>query len=221
MIKRDSQSYVLLKIISILFGIQVIRIIINLIIFQFVDKSALNSDIITLSEMLLFTVLILWISRKRNINLSIFPHNQRKGIIIRYFIITVVVLFIIISTPIFSGGFSFNIIITLALSTIATPIFEEVIFRGYVWNELKHYYRSEIIIYILNTILFAIWHIGYVDNIGFKIALRGDITGLPFIVFMKVTTGLCFGIIIGFARYKLKNCYAAILLHSFMNAFGR
>ncbi|WP_368488841.1 CPBP family glutamic-type intramembrane protease [Clostridium sp. BJN0013] len=49
----------------------------------------------------------------------------------------------------------------------------------------------------------------------------GSNSGLPFVMFMKVITGLCFGIIIGFIRYKLKNCYATILIHSFMNIFGR
>jgi len=42
-----------------------------------------------------------------------------------------------------------------------------------------------------------------------------------FTMLMKVVIGLCFGIIIGLARYKTKNCYATILMHSIMNVFGR
>ncbi|MFL0195877.1 type II CAAX prenyl endopeptidase Rce1 family protein [Clostridium sp. WILCCON 0269] len=49
------------------------------------------------------------------------------------------------------GSFHLNVIISLILSTIATPIFEELIFRGYVWNEFKHYYKNEFIIYVIST----------------------------------------------------------------------
>lgn len=221
MINKSSKIYSLLKIMIILFGIQVIRIIINQIVFQFVEKNVLNSDLVTLLEMLLFAVLIILICRKRNINLSIFPDAQRKGSKTRYTISTVIIVLLIIATPIFNGGLSLNIIIPLILSTIATPVFEELIFRGYVWNELKHYYKNELIVYIISTLIFAIWHLGYADSIWFRVTLMGNNSGFPFIIFMKVITGLCFGIVIGFVRYKLKNCYAAILMHSFMNIFGK
>lgn len=221
MIDRNSKIHSLLKIIAILLGIQVIRIIIKQIFFQFINKSALNNDLISLLEMILFVIFILLLCRKRNINLSIFPNNKSIGTKIKYSITTIVVLFLIISTPIFNGGLSSDVIIPLILSTITTPIFEELVFRGYVWNELKHYYRNESTIYIINTLLFAIWHLGYVDSIWLKMTLMGATTGIPFSMFMKVITGLCFGIVIGFVRYKLKNCYATMLVHSFMNIFGR
>ncbi|MBL4937797.1 CPBP family intramembrane metalloprotease [Clostridium sp. YIM B02515] len=46
----------------------------------------------------------------------------------------------------------------LISSTIAIPIFEELLFRGYVWNELKQNYKSDLTFYVVNTVLFAIWH---------------------------------------------------------------
>ena len=81
--------------------------------------------------------------------------------------------------------------------------------------------RNESTIYIINTLLFTIWHLGYIDSIWLKITLLAASTGVPFAMFMKVITGLCFGIVIGFVRYKLKNCYSTMLVHSFMNIFGR
>ncbi|MDV3425976.1 MAG: CPBP family intramembrane metalloprotease [Bacillota bacterium] len=215
------EVYLLLKIISILSGIQAIRIIMKEIFFQFIRRSALNNDLITIFQMILFTVIIFVICKKRNISLSIFPDIQSKSNKIGYFIITVIVLFFIISTPVFNAGLSYEVIIPIILSTIATPIFEELIFRGYVWNEFKHYHTNEFTVYIITTLLFAIWHLGYADSIWLKMTLMGYTTGFLFAMFMKVITGLCFGIIIGLVRYKLKNCYATMLLHSFMNIFGR
>jgi membrane protease YdiL (CAAX protease family) len=218
---RSKKTYSLLKITGILFGIQALRIIINQFIFPFVDKTILNSEIITLSEMLLFTVLILLVCKVLNINLSIFPNNPSKGRIIRYSAATIIVMLLIILTPVFNGGFSSDVIIPLVLSTLATPVFEELIFRGYVWNELKHCFENELSVYMISTLLFAVWHLGYFDSIWFRMTLSGHNTGFAFAMFMKVITGLCFGIIIGFVRYKLKNSYAAMLMHSFMNIFGR
>jgi hypothetical protein len=123
--------------------------IIKEIFFQFIGKTALNNDLITIFEMILFTVTILLICKKRNINLSIFPDIQSKSNKIVYFIVTIIVLFLIISTPVFNGGLSYDVIIPLILSTLATPIFEELIFRGYVWNEFKHYYTNEFTIILL------------------------------------------------------------------------
>jgi membrane protease YdiL (CAAX protease family) len=38
---------------------------------------------------------------------------------------------------------------------------------------------------------------------------------------MKAFVGLVYGIIVGFVRYRTKNTYAAMLVHSVMNTFGR
>lgn len=216
-----TRAYPLLKIIVILFGMQIIRIIMKETAFQFVQKNVLFHDLITLLIMLIFIVFIILICKKRNRNLSIFSNTQTKDTKTVYLILTLIVLLMIISTPFFNHDFSADTIISVTVSAVVTPVFEELIFRGYVWNELKHYYKSERIIYVINTLLFAVWHLGYADSIWFRMATRGPVTGFPFIMLMKVITGLCFGIVIGFIRYKFKNCYAAILAHSFMNVFGR
>lgn len=90
-----------------------------------------------------------------------------------------------------------------------------------MWNELKNCFKNEFTIYIISTLLFALWHLGYADSIWFRMAVNGGSALFPVAIFWKAITGLCFGIVIGFVRYKLKNCYAAILVHSFMNNFGR
>ena len=201
--------------------IQLTRMLIAQALFLFVDKTDLNCDITALITLFLLTSLIVFIAHKRNIKLSVIPDISALKNKIVYICLTVFLTFLISSTVLISKNFSANVIIPLVFSTIATPIFEELIFRGYVWNELKTHIKSEFKVYIITSIFFALWHLGYMDIIWFKMSLRGTVTGLQFIMLMKVITGLCFGIIIGLVRYKAKNCYAAILMHSVMNVFGR
>ena len=70
--------------------------------------------------------------------------------------------------------------------------------------------------YLPTTILFALWHLAYIDSIAFRVE---DV--LLSVMVWKVVAGLCFGIVLGAVRMKTKNCYAAILLHGVMNLFGR
>ena len=220
MLYKKIKMYSLFRLIIILILIQLIRIVIKQATFELVDKNIFNNDLISLIEMVIFTILILIICKKRNIKLSIFPDIKSKKDKIGYLIATLIFAFLVISNFIFNVH-STGDAIAIIISIIATPIFEELIFRGYVWNELKNCFENEFTIYIISTVLFALWHLGYADSIWFRMTLNGKNTLFPTAMLWKVITGLCFGIVIGFVRYKLKNCYAAILVHSFMNNFGR
>ena len=70
---------------------------------------------------------------------------------------------------------------------------------------------------LITTVLFALWHFGYVDSLAARIGFDG----LGYVMLMKASVGLVYGVIVGFVRYKTKNAYASILLHGVMNVFGR
>lgn len=110
----------------------------------------------------------------------------------------------------------FQGIMLLVYSCIITPIFEELIFRGYVWNKLNMIFIKEWKTYIICTILFALWHIGYISSIAFRVE-----SGLANVMMWKVITGLCFGIVLGAIRLRTKNTYSTILIHGILNLFGR
>lgn len=40
------------------------------------------------------------------------------------------------------------------------------------------------------------------------------------ILFWKVVTGMAIGAILGFFRYRNKNIYSSVLVHTFINTFG-
>ena len=213
MILVNENIKILAKIIIGLILIQGIRIILKLSVFCFVERTLFTDTIVSVLLMTVLALIGIIVAKKKGIPLSVFP-TRHKMI---YAIATVVDLVLLILTPFVTGKKSLFIVSSLVFSTLITPIFEELIFRGYVWNKLEEKFNKRFIVYIITTLLFAIWHIGYIDSIAFRVAS----SNVPFIMLMKVVTGLCFGIVLGAVRCKTKNCYSTILLHSIMNLFGR
>lgn len=123
--------------------------------------------------------------RTRKIDLSIFLTNFSRS----YLVGSLVFCLLFLTAPSnFTEGF--RAIILLVYSSIITPIFEELIFRGYVWEQLSVIFNRESAVYLVSSVLFEIWHLGYFDSI----ALRVD-SNLVEALFWKVTTGLCYGLI--------------------------
>ncbi len=131
------------------------------------------------------------------------------------------VLLILVTAAMISGliiaGFAEDAIFNTLHSIIVIPIFEELIFRGYIWNYLKSHLKKEWAVYLTTTVMFALWHLGYAADVY----LRTGGAGMANIMLMKVLIGAVFGAMAGFLRWKTRNTYSAILIHALMNVFGR
>ena len=185
--------------------------VIKRIIFFFVARTDFSDYMASMVSMIILTSIILRLSRKAEINLSIFPDKFT----VSYISVSIISVVLFIASPSnYKGGI--EPILLLVYSSIVTPIFEELIFRGYIWNELNQIFTSEWKNYIITTILFALWHLGYISSIAFRV--EDDLLN---VMIWKVITGLCFGIVLGAVRLKTKNCYSTMLLHGVMNLFGR
>ena len=185
--------------------------VIKRIIFFFVARTDFSDYMASMVSMIILTSIILRLSRKAEINLSIFPDKFT----VSYISVSIIsVVLFIASQSNYKGGI--EPILLLVYSSIVTPIFEELIFRGYIWNELNQIFTSEWKTYIITTILFALWHLGYISSIAFRV--EDDLLN---VMIWKVITGLCFGIVLGAVRLKTKNCYSTMILHGVMNLFGR
>ena len=217
--KIDIHQFLVIKILGILSLIQIIRIVFANALFLFVEKTSSNNTLINMIFMIIVSIIMIVWSNKHGKKISFIDNICNNKTI--YFGITAIVIFLIASTPVFTKEYNVNAIILLIFSTIITPIFEELLFRGCIWNQLKNKYKNEKIVYIITTIIFAVWHLGYIDSIILNMGIYNLTENLFFVMLMKVLTGLIFGIIIGFVRYKTKNIYSAILVHSCMNVFGR
>lgn len=201
----------IIDIIGMIIVIQLLFNCITYVIFIFFERTDYSDHIASMCKMIVFTIIFIIFTKKRKVSLSVFPTNFGKS----YIIVTTIAMILYLTTPSnYSGGL--QPIVLLFYSSVVTPVFEEIIFRGYIWNKLNAVFNKEWKTYIVTTVLFALWHIGYIDAIAFRVE-----TGLVNAMFWKVITGLCFGIILGAVRYKTKNIYSTILLHGVMNIFGR
>lgn len=180
-------------------------------VFLLIPRTDYSDHMAMMIGMVVLTICILIIVLKLNINISVFPTKFTTV----YVLTSIVAAILLITTPSnFTGGI--QSISLLVYGSIVTPIFEELIFRGYVWNKLNIIFLKEWKTYIVSTILFALWHFGYISSIAFRVN-----EGLLHAMMWKAITGLCFGIVLGIVRMKTKNCYLTILLHGVLNIFGR
>ena len=187
------------------------RFAIKQVIFLFVQQTNFTDRMASMAAMLILTGILFGLSKKKRTRLSVFPERFTWP----YIGATVLFTVLLIASPSnYRGGM--ESVFLLAYSCIVTPIFEEVLFRGYIWNKLNGIWENKWATYLTTSILFGLWHLAYIDSIAFRVE-----DGLLSVMVCKVVTGLCFGIVLGAVRMKTKNCYAAILLHGVMNLFGR
>ncbi|WDV46964.1 CPBP family intramembrane metalloprotease [Clostridiaceae bacterium M8S5] len=87
-----------------------------------------------------------------------------------------------------------NLIASIITIGIIIPIFEEILFRGIVFNKLKQLFNIEIVI-ILQAFLFGLYH--------------GEIVQIIFTIFLGLTLGLTY--------YYTESIYIPILIHASNN----
>lgn len=205
----------ILFIILFLTLLQVGRIVFKNLVFVNFDRDLLSDVIVSMVYMIIVICIAIIILRKKNINLNFFP----KKFNMKYKLFTIFVLLFFIVTPIITKNYELYNILSLVYNAIITVIFEELIFRGLIFKEIGSI-KNDLIAYIVSTILFGIWHLGYIDTIIWKTSLFSPDANIPNIMFWKVITGIIIGVILGFFRYKNKNVYSSMLVHTFINTFG-
>ena len=209
--KEESLSKCLFDIVLCLIIIQAIFLEIKRLIFQFMDEELFSRSMVTMISMIVGIIFLCVYRRWRKIKLSVLPVKFGKVYTVATFfaaLFFVVTLFLI-------RGFSLQNMLMILYGGIVTPVFEELLFRGTIWNKLSYYINKEWKIYLFVTVLFGLWHIGYA--IGIFLWQGGNILHC---MIMKVLWGLLYGLFIGVFRLKTKNCYLGILAHGVLNVFG-
>lgn len=216
-LKDNDNFYKIIKIVILLIGLQISRVILKKSAFLFLFYNKFNDTIVSMVIIFLLTLFIIYKSKKENTSLDVFSYMKNKESKIYYFVITAATILLIFTSSSFSTNPSKETFLLLIYTTVMIPVYEEIIFRSYVWNILKKENENELKVYILTTVLFSIYHIGYIDTA----IITSGFNHMAFIIFIKCSLMLSYGFFIGFFRYKIKNSYSCILVHSFINIFGR
>ena len=220
-ILKKSQEYkpfikLLGKLIAILIIIQILRAFVmdslwyvikpgeNIILFQILNGISF----------LIVGIFLLILFKPSLKTLSLNLDDVRKRTKIIYFAgLTALPVFIIL--PVFLGA-ELDIIVLSFIFGLVVPAFEELLFRGYLWNNMQNSLkgkRSGLITWITITLLFGLWHIGYIDV--FLIHPK-EFAVMPLLV-GKIEIGLILGAIVGFIRLKTNKVYGSFLFHGFWN----
>ena len=157
-------------------------------------------------------LLILFKPSLKTLSLNLDDVRKRTKII--YFA-GMIALPVFIILPIFLGA-ELDIILLSFIFGLIVPAFEELLFRGYLWNNMQNSLKckhSRLITWITITILFGLWHIGYIDV--FLIHPK-EFAVMPLLV-GKIEVGLILGTIVGFIRLKTNKVYGSFLFHGFWN----
>ncbi len=214
---NDSNDNILkciVKITLLLAGIQAVRILLKKALFTFVEHTIFTDSLYSAMFMLVMTTIFIIICKKKDIPISLLP----KKLTIIYIVAVCIFVLVIVSCLFFSDK-SANSLFLLFYSAFITPFFEETLFRGYAWNKLEGSIKNKWIVYLIITIMFALWHFGYYDTVLWRMSLKGSSEGLANIMLFKAITGMCYGVVLGFARLKSKNALIPMLLHGALNAF--
>lgn len=195
--------------------LQLGRIAFKNLVFSFMARTLLSDVIVSIIYMSLIICIILVYVKKKRIDISIFPRKWN----VKYTIFTLLVFAFLIVTPVITKSYQLYDILSLVYNAIVTVIFEELIFRGLVFKEISSM-KNDLVAYIISTVLFGIWHLGYIDTILWRTSLVSPETNIANIMFWKIITGMIIGIVLGIFRYKNKNTFSSILVHTFINTFG-
>jgi len=90
---------------------------------------------------------------------------------------------------------------TIIYGSIVTPVCEELLFRGYIWNRFGELMPSELHNFVWNIVIFTVWHLMYI--IPDIISGSWDV-----FIFLKIPAGIGYGAVLGFIRLKTKNCWS-------------
>jgi membrane protease YdiL (CAAX protease family) len=151
--------------------------------------------------------------------------QMKRGVKRGYVFGGILIVVLTLSTPSLWMEPSLITIISSLETVIIYPVFEELLFRGYLWNKLEKQFENRKFggfkMIALNTLLFGLWHLGYLDVIYMRIHIQVTSTSFEMIMIYKVLTGMVFGVLTSVARWRMKSTYGSILVHSFLNIFGR
>lgn len=207
------------KIINIILWLtilQITRIGFKSLVFLFLDRNLMIDVIVSSIYMIIIIIFSIIVIKKKQLKLDIFPKNFNW----KYLVTSIILFTIIFTTPIITKSYSLYDILSLIYGSIITVIFEEIIFRGYIYKKIS-IIKNDLWAYIISTIIFGIWHLGYIDTVMWRASIISPNANILNIMFWKVITGLLFGAALGFFRYKNKNVYSSMLAHSLLNTFGR
>jgi len=194
--------------------IQFCRIGLRAFVFLFFERTLITDTLFSIVFMLVASGIIMVVAYCRRKPLPFFPQHFT----FKYVLITVVV-GLLFSTGVFFVIGDTEAVLYACYGALVTPLFEETLFRGSVWELLA--FKKERTTYLVSTALFGLWHLGYFDTVVWRTSLLFPEAHIPEIMIGKVFVGIAVGLLAGALRYRNGNVYSSFLMHCFINTVGK
>lgn len=207
---------ILAKIILILIIIQLFRASVMYLLWYLVKpgENIVYFQILNGLSFLIVGVTLLLLIRPSIKDLGLNLDDVRKRTRILY-LLGIITLIILLFLP-YIFAWELDVLILGIVFGLITPAFEELLFRGYLWNMTENSMNSYYITWITITLTFGFWHLGYMDV--FLIHPK-EFALIPLLI-GKIMIGLVLGAIVGFIRLKTKKVYGSFLFHGLWNTFA-
>lgn len=206
-----------LKVLLFLLVFQALKILVIDFAINLINADKLSVELIKLTIFLVMGILLLIWVNKRKCPLSLFLISNNKIVVMSYTILSVFVIFTIMTTPIFSESYTIERFIPYIYYVVFIPVFDELLFRGYLWNKLKQCNVKERNIVLITTFIFVIWNI----MCAFEMGIYTNYGNIYSMICIKFIIGFAYGLVLGGIRLKCKNTFACILSHSILNMWLR
>lgn len=217
---RNNFLKLLLRIILVLIIIQTLRAVIFCGLWTFVQPGTnivLFQLLNGLTYIIMGIILLLYFKPSlKNLGLNWDDIRLRT----RIFYSLGLTLLVILAVSLYTFEWELHVLIMGLLFGIITPIFEELLFRGYIWGKISKsggMVNPNGLTLITVTLLFMVWHLGYVDVLMLHPLVKGN---LAMIMISKMGIGLVLGLIVGYLRLKTGKTYASIIFHGLWNVFA-
>lgn len=220
-ISTSKNKEYILDVIILLVILQISRVIIKYIFLSQLNFTLENINIANIISIMLVGISASLILRgkdlynpasKRLIKLNNKYDNKNIRIILGGFALLGICI-----KPYFDGGYLSTNLIIISLSLIVQPVFEEMIFREYVWNYISSFQKNERVVLIIVSLLSALFKIGYWDIVSQNLSVVNSSFFTIDIITYKVLIGLITSFILGLINIKYKDTYLCIFVHSLIN----
>jgi membrane protease YdiL (CAAX protease family) len=167
----------------------------------------------SVSSILILTVFL--IIRKPSLQDLGLSFQDIKPTVRNLYIVGVSIIFLmVISSFFFMDNLSSSMNLRFGL---ASPVFEEILFRGYLWHRLKKSKVGDISILFTTGTFFGLFHLfGYYEY-SYETGFTTEVPVMLNVVMQKVLLNIAFGLLLGYVRYKSKKLYPSFLIHAFNN----
>lgn len=220
MVKKNinitSKEYIL-DCLLIIFILQIARIIIKNVLFSVFNFTDINLNIANIVSIMIVGISIsLFLKGSslfnpagyRLVEMANNYENKRIRIIFLVIALTSLALTIIIKTECI-----FYELVIMCLATLVIPIYEELLFRQYLWNYINGFVESEKVTWIIISIISILFVFGYWDIVSQNLqSINSDKFAVD-IISSKLVVQAVVSVATGFLKCKYKDIYLCIFLH--------